>query len=303
MKISVVIPTFNAERYLPKCLESIRLQNDRNIEVIVVDGQSSDNTLAIVREHADLITTFLSEKDRGQGDAVTKGLKLATGDIHHWHAADDIVLPRAFERVRASFASDPSLGLVISDGLAFNGADVVNTGKCRWISYRTALYFFARFQSDCVYWRSSLTEAALPLDITQPLSVDEDFFLRLWKGHAHAWLPVPLGAFRVRPDQLSRTLNRGMLAADRRKTREKIFARDQISPIARRGTAAQMLVPHLFRNVLLPTARDGLRLVERIADGDRRRRQLALALNAYATATNEAGARRYAELEELILAT
>jgi glycosyltransferase involved in cell wall biosynthesis len=300
-KISIVIPTFNAGAYLGKCLESIALQMDDNIEVIVIDGGSSDCTESIVKSYSDVVSVFVSERDRGQGDAVTKGLLRADGGIFHWHAADDIVLPRAFRSVRAAFGANPAVRLVISDGLAFDGVRLVNTGKCKWISYRTSLFHFARFQSDCAYWASSITEAALPLDCDQPLSVDEDFFLRLWRGHDHSWLERPLGAFRMRDGQLSSLLNKDRLSADRRKTRDVIFQRDGIG-IGAQLTACILTLPeHFLRNKVLPAMRGGTLFIVRKLTNDVRRKRMTEALSGFLlTADKEQAAAWYSRLEELM---
>ncbi|OIQ89949.1 chondroitin synthase [mine drainage metagenome] len=291
--ISVVIPTFNSADYLGGCLASIALQRDPALEVIVIDGGSSDGTAEIVAAYAGLVSHFISEPDRGQGDAVTKGLRLARGDISHWHAADDIVLPGAFSSVRSAFAADARLGLVISDGIAFDEHRLVHTGKCRWNNYRTSLFHFARFQSDCAYWRSSLTAAALPLDITQPISVDEDFFLRLWRGHQHRWLDRPLGAFRLREGQLSGRLSRERLQADRRRTREAIFARDGLGPGQVALWRAATWPEHFMRNVALPAWRGlGARTRRAWLGGERRQGTLEV-LSGFVSASDRDSAARY----------
>ncbi|MCK7482651.1 MAG: glycosyltransferase [Candidatus Moduliflexus flocculans] len=116
-KISIIIPMLNMGRYLRECLTTIKKQNYPNIELIIIDGGSTDNTHEILAQYDDMISIFVSEADRGQPDAVTKGLIRATGNIVHWHAADDIVLPGAFKRVVAEFKWHSDVDLVFSDGL------------------------------------------------------------------------------------------------------------------------------------------------------------------------------------------
>jgi glycosyltransferase involved in cell wall biosynthesis len=224
MRISVVIPTYNVERYISDCLASIARQSVRPFEVIIVDGLSKDRTLAAVEAFAEILPLrVISEKDAGQADAVTKGLRLAQGDIVHWHAADDLVMPGAFAAVLEAFA-DPELDLVYSDGWAFDERQLVRA-PARWARFETAWLFFGRFQSDCTYWRHSLTARCLPLDGKMPLNCDEDFFLRIWALSRKAqWLPLQLGAFRMRPSQLSQTLDRTQLKRDRAISRRRVQA-------------------------------------------------------------------------------
>ena len=300
-KISIVIPTYNAGKYLGKCLESIALQNDINYEVIVIDGGSTDETLSILDSYSSIISIYISEKDNGQGDAVNKGLKLIKGDVCHWHSADDIVLPRAFHRVRSSFSRNKNIKLVISDGYAFNNKKIVATGKCRWINYRTSLFHFARFQSDCAYWASEIKPSGLLLDFKQPLSVDEDFFLRLWQGHQHEWINKPLGAFRLREGQLSQTLSRDELKQDRRNTRKKIFTRDGIGPYEEKLMKYMTLPEHLLRNRLLPNFVASASYLNRIMTHDKYRKNITKALNSFCE-SSDAKASKYFfnELDKLM---
>jgi glycosyltransferase involved in cell wall biosynthesis len=234
MRISVVIPTYNVEEYISDCLASIARQSVPPFEVIIVDGLSKDRTLAAVEAFARILPLrVISEKDDGQADAVTKGLRLAQGDIVHWHAADDLVMPGAFETVINSFA-DPELDLVYSDGWAFDERHLVRA-PARWVRFETAWLFFGRFQSDCTYWRHSLTERCLPLDSKMPLNCDEDWFLRIWALSRKAkWLPVRLGGFRMRPTQLSQNLDRTQLKRDRAISRRRVQALMGVSDARRR---------------------------------------------------------------------
>ncbi len=222
MRISVVIPTYNAAEYISDCLTSITKQSVRPFEVIIVDGLSKDRTLEAVKAFAGILPLrVISEKDDGQPDAVTKGLRLAQGDIVHWHAADDLVMPGAFETVTKAF-EDPAVDLVYSDGWAFDDQHLVRVPS-RWARFETAWLFFGRFQSDCTYWRHLLTAPCLPLDNKMPLNCDEDLFLRIWALSRKAkWLPTRLGAFRMRPTQLSQNLDRTQLKRDRAISRRRV---------------------------------------------------------------------------------
>jgi glycosyltransferase involved in cell wall biosynthesis len=222
-KITTVIPTYNVERYLGECLSSIARQNYANSEVIIIDGGSTDDTAKVAARYSQIVSRFVSEPDRGQADAVTKGLRLATGDIAHWQAADDIVLPGAFARVAKEFATRPDVDLVFSNSLAFDEHRVFAGDDVRWVNFWTALLYFGRFQSECAYWRHGITTCGLPLDCSKPLTCDEDFFLRLWAGHKHRWVRQRLGAFRVRPGQISQVLSEKRVPEDRKESRQLVL--------------------------------------------------------------------------------
>ncbi|WP_121357039.1 glycosyltransferase family 2 protein [Flavisolibacter nicotianae] len=91
MKVTLITVTRNSEKYLADCIESVRMQDYANIEYIVIDGSSTDNTLSIIRDHASVVDKWLSEKDGGMYDAINKGLKLATGDIIGILNSDDFL--------------------------------------------------------------------------------------------------------------------------------------------------------------------------------------------------------------------
>lgn len=89
LKLSIVIATYNSGKTLKQALDSIRYQTYKNIETIVVDGLSKDNTLEIINEYSDVVTQFISEKDTGIYNAFNKGINLATGDYICFLGSDD----------------------------------------------------------------------------------------------------------------------------------------------------------------------------------------------------------------------
>jgi glycosyltransferase len=90
MKVSIITVTLNSEKYLSDCIHSVRRQNHKNIEHIIIDGKSTDGTLNIILENANDISYWISETDRGMYDAINKGLQLATGDIVGILNSDDM---------------------------------------------------------------------------------------------------------------------------------------------------------------------------------------------------------------------
>jgi len=99
-KVSIIIVTYNAAADLQNCLDSIRLQTYHPLEVVVVDGASTDGTVDILKKNNDLITKWVSEKDSGIYDAMNKALKLVTGDWIYFIGADDTLLPEFSEMLK-----------------------------------------------------------------------------------------------------------------------------------------------------------------------------------------------------------
>lgn len=98
-KISIITSTFNSERYVEQCIQSVLNQNYDNLEYIVIDGGSSDGTVSIINKYIDKIAYFVSEPDRGISDAFNKGINVATGDIVGIINSDDFMMPNVLERV------------------------------------------------------------------------------------------------------------------------------------------------------------------------------------------------------------
>jgi glycosyltransferase involved in cell wall biosynthesis len=97
--VSVIIPTYNRAGFLEKSVRSVLNQTYRNLECIVVDGASKDDSVAVLQRLAaeDPRLRFISEPDKGEIYAVGKGMDLAKGDIMGWQASDDYYLPHAME--------------------------------------------------------------------------------------------------------------------------------------------------------------------------------------------------------------
>ncbi len=90
MKVSIITVTLNSEKYLSDCIESVRKQNYKDIEHIIIDGKSTDGTIEIIHNNSHHISYWISETDRGMYDAINKGLEAATGDIVGILNSDDV---------------------------------------------------------------------------------------------------------------------------------------------------------------------------------------------------------------------
>lgn len=104
-KISVITPSFNQGRFIAETIESVLQQNYPDVEHIIIDGGSSDNTMQVVERYRSRLAHVLSEVDNGQSDALNKGFRLATGDILCWLNSDDQFAPGALIAIAMAFAS------------------------------------------------------------------------------------------------------------------------------------------------------------------------------------------------------
>ena len=102
-KISIITPSFNQGQFIEETIRSVLLQNYPNLEYIIIDGGSTDNSVEIIKKYSNFIHYWVSEKDNGQADAINKGLKHATGDVFNWLNSDDFYLPNALITVGNAF--------------------------------------------------------------------------------------------------------------------------------------------------------------------------------------------------------
>lgn len=113
--ISIVTPSFNQGAYLEETIRSILLQGYPKLEYIVVDGGSTDNSVAMIKKYERWLTYWVSERDHGQAHAINKGLTRCTGEIFNWINSDDYLLPGALGKIAAAFCdADAVAGVVLN---------------------------------------------------------------------------------------------------------------------------------------------------------------------------------------------
>jgi glycosyltransferase involved in cell wall biosynthesis len=102
-KISIITPSYNQGKYIEQTIRSVLLQNYPNLEYIVIDGGSTDNTVDIIQKYSSWIKHLVSEKDNGQSDAINKGLKKCEGEIFNWINSDDYYSKECFKAIAGKF--------------------------------------------------------------------------------------------------------------------------------------------------------------------------------------------------------
>jgi glycosyltransferase involved in cell wall biosynthesis len=115
--VSVVVPSYQQGRFLEQALRSVLEQEYEALEVIVVDGASTDQSVEVIRRYADRLAWWTSEADRGQAHALNKGFARAGGDVLGWLASDDVLVPGAIARVVDELERRPGLLLVYGEAL------------------------------------------------------------------------------------------------------------------------------------------------------------------------------------------
>jgi glycosyltransferase involved in cell wall biosynthesis len=198
--VSIVTPSYNQGAYVRETIESVLSQDYPNIEYWLIDGGSTDETISVVREYeADPRFHWVSERDRGQADAVNKGWSRCRGDILGWINSDDTYLPGAIRAQAQALREHPHIGVVYGD--------VVYTdpqGK-HGALYRTRDFNRRRFLhvsalgQPSVFVRRSLVERHGPLDTSLHFALDFELFVRYMWETDFLRVPRTIATYRLYP--------------------------------------------------------------------------------------------------------
>ncbi|MGJ4932299.1 glycosyltransferase family 2 protein [Bradyrhizobium sp. HKCCYLS2038] len=256
MRISVVTPSFNLGLYLEDTIRSVVANLRPGDEYFVIDGGSTDGSVDIIRRYESHITSWVSEKDDGYGDALAKGFARATGDILCWINAGDLYLPGAFEAARQWLTSD--LDMIFGDDFYIDEANRILSWSRGWVpDLRLAtLYGGWSPMQDACFWRRELYQAVGGINVDLKYAADFDLFLRLSIAGRTRHVPVTFSAFRRHHGQISVSKAAGY-HLERRRLQSILELTDRVSPLTR------LVRRIIYRLVLSARARVAPRLWQR----------------------------------------
>lgn len=202
-RISVVTPSLNQAPFLERTLGSVLSQQGRfDLEYLVFDGGSTDGSVELLRRYQDRLVARV-EPDRGQADAVNKGLRAASGDILGWINSDDVLRPGALARVAEVFRERPDVEWVHGSCDIIDAEDrPIRTAIRRYKDWRCRHYSFRSLLLEnyisqmTVFWRRSAMERAGLLDAGLHYTFDYDLWLRLARVGPPVFIPQTVAAFR-----------------------------------------------------------------------------------------------------------
>jgi len=196
-KISIVTPSFNQGQFLEETIRSVLDQNYPNLEYLVIDGGSTDQSIDIIRKYEHRLTYWESEKDRGQVHAINKGLARATGVIFAYINSDDLYLPGAFAAVERYFAEHPAVEWVCGDTEMFGEGqrtEVVSAVVPKSAAH--CLSWAYKAPQPGHFWRRDLVGAGF--DEAWRYDFDHDLYVRLLlAGHECKHIPVSFARYRL----------------------------------------------------------------------------------------------------------
>lgn len=210
--VSIVTPSFNQARFLEAAMASVLGQDYPRLEYIVIDGGSQDGSLEIIRRHADRLAHWTSKPDRGQGEAINKGLRRARGEIVAWLNSDDLYMEGAVSAAVQALARHPEAGMVYADGLMVDAEGrLLDRHRYRTYSVLDLLCFDVLLQPTVFMRRTALEEAGL---LREPyhLILDHDLWVRMAARAPIVHVPGDWAAERTHAEAKTIALAAGFVA-------------------------------------------------------------------------------------------
>lgn len=202
-KISVITPSFNQGHLIEETIKSVLNQNYSNLEYIIMDGGSTDETVKILKKYQNQLT-YVSKKDKGQTDAINKGIKKSSGEILMYLNSDDVMLPNTLNTVAEYFLSHPEAQWLTGDYFIIDGdgkkiqSFVANYKKIlRQFPYFNVLSVANFIIQPSTFWRRRLIKEIGFFDEGLHLCMDYDYWMRTIRKHPLHVLPNHFSLFRI----------------------------------------------------------------------------------------------------------
>ncbi len=203
-RMSIVVPSLNRADMIEETLRSVLLQGYPDLELIVIDGGSTDGTLDLLEEYDPYLTDWVSEPDEGQSQAINKGMKRATGEVLAYINTDDLYTPGTLTHVAGLFA-DPDVHWVSGPGELFGPG----VGKPYLWPRRPWTERWQWLVGNCLtqsstFWRRAVIEEAGLFDEDMRRSMDYEYWLRVVAhGFELTWTDRVLSRFRIHPGSIT----------------------------------------------------------------------------------------------------
>jgi glycosyltransferase involved in cell wall biosynthesis len=209
--ITIVTPSYNQSRYLEQTIRSVLEQDYPSVEYFVIDGGSTDSSVEIIRKYESQLSGWVSEKDKGQAEAINKGFLRGSGEYIAWLNSDDLYQPGAIRAAIETFQKHPEAGLVYGNVLSIDeNAQPFNLQTFQPYSL-TDLMSFNIISQPAVFMRRAVLEQAGHLDLGYHLLLDHHLWLRMAALAPMVYIPATLAAARYHAEakNLARTADFG----------------------------------------------------------------------------------------------
>jgi len=205
--VSIITPSYNQGKFLAETMRSVLEQDYPHIEYLIIDGGSTDNTVEVIKSFEKRLAYWVSEKDRGQTDAINKGFDHAKGQILAYINSDDTYNPGAVSAAVKYLSEHPDVGVVYSDlNFIDEESRVVGKFPAAQTDLKKLRRGFVHVPQPATFFRAEYWKQIRPLDPTFFFAMDYDLWVRLATVTKLQYLPGPVWAnFRMHHD--AKTIN------------------------------------------------------------------------------------------------
>lgn len=200
-KISVVTPSYNQAAYLEETILSVLNQNYPNLEYIIIDGGSTDNSIEIIKKYKDQLTYWVSEPDKGMYYALQKGFEKTSGEVMTWINSDDTLSKKSLFTVAEVFRDYPDLKWLsgVPNQIDEMGRIIAVGGIQSWNKYRYHQNDYKFIQQEGTFWKRNLwNEAGGFISTEYKLASDLELWSRFLQFSSPSYITGMLGSFRMR---------------------------------------------------------------------------------------------------------
>lgn len=194
MKISVLTPSFNSGKYIDRAIQSVIKQDYSDYEHIIADGGSNDETVSIIKRYEHI--KYVSEKDKGQSDAMNKAFMMSSGEIIVYLNADDEFAPGSFSKIIKAFEDNPKADMIVGD-LIFSAPDVLLTRVPSHKYLDILQYWLNLFPNNPVsyFYKREIQEKIGEFPVDDHFAMDIWFLLKAYKRFKIVKIRGVLGTF------------------------------------------------------------------------------------------------------------
>ena len=221
--VSIITPSYNQGAFLETTIRSVLDQNYPGLEYIIIDGGSTDNSVDVIRKYADRLKCWVSEKDKGQSEAINKGFRIATGKYINWLCSDDILSAGALIKMVSFLEANTGIDCVFGNVMIINGkGELIEVRREIPYDHLVTVYSMNHSLQPAALYRKGMLDRAGLLDEELQYSMDHDLFLRMEAaGCRFGYLNEILAGYRYHSQSKgtlspTKTLNRIRLGLTRR---------------------------------------------------------------------------------------